>query len=166
MGNIYLPTRATNRDERIASMKEVIMPKLGQTVEVALIERWHKKEGDTIEKGEVLLEITTDKATLEVESFYSGTIRKALYQEGESVPVNSIIAFIGEPDEAIPEIPLPVTVEKKISAASQSLPAAKPARGRSPFRRQLQLHRHGMAESLSHRGPANGVKNWRFRFAV
>lgn len=129
MGNIYLPTRATNRVERIASMKEVIMPKLGQTVEVALIERWHKKEGDTIEKGEVLLEITTDKATLEVESFYSGTIRKALYQEGESVPVNSIIAFIGEPDEAIPEIPLPVTVEKKISAASQSLPAAKPARG-------------------------------------
>ncbi len=50
-------------------MYEVIMPKLGMTMEKGLIERWLKKEGDYVEKGEPLLEVMTDKVTIEVESF-------------------------------------------------------------------------------------------------
>ncbi|MDP6360253.1 MAG: dihydrolipoamide acetyltransferase family protein [Planctomycetota bacterium] len=122
-------------------MNEVIMPKLGQTVEEALIECWHKKEGDTIEKGDVLLEITTDKATLEVESFYSGTIRKALYQEGETVPVNSIIAFIGELDETIPEVAPPV--KKESPSKSAPPPAEKPAPAPAPPKPAVSLPRDG-----------------------
>ncbi len=82
---------------------EIIMPKLGQTVEEAKIERWVKKEGEEVKKGDVLLEVTTDKATLEVESFGRGILKKILYGEGETVPVTSVIGFLGDRDEEIPE---------------------------------------------------------------
>ena len=52
-------------------MHEFLMPKLGQTMEEATVARWLKQEGDTVTRGEVVLEITTDKATLEVESYQS-----------------------------------------------------------------------------------------------
>ena len=83
--------------------QEVQMPKLGQTMEEGTIERWLKKEGDTVTKGEPLFEVTTDKATLEVEAFVSGTLLKVLVNEGETVPVNEVIAFVGEKGEAVPE---------------------------------------------------------------
>ncbi len=83
---------------------EVIMPKLGQTMEEGVIERWVKKEGERVEKGDILLEITTDKATLEVESYGAGILRKILSPEGETVPVARIIALIAEEGEALPEI--------------------------------------------------------------
>ncbi|HUW35666.1 MAG TPA: dihydrolipoamide acetyltransferase family protein [Planctomycetota bacterium] len=79
------------------------MPKLGQTMEEGTIEKWLKKEGDTVTKGEPLFEVTTDKATLEVEAFVSGTLLKVLVNEGETVPVNEVIAFVGEKGEAVPE---------------------------------------------------------------
>ncbi|MBC7334159.1 MAG: biotin/lipoyl-binding protein, partial [Actinobacteria bacterium] len=53
-------------------MHEVIMPKLGLTMETGKIEKWHKKEGDKVEQGDVLFEVMTDKVTLEVESYHSG----------------------------------------------------------------------------------------------
>jgi len=79
------------------------VPKLGQTMEEATVERWHKKEGDPVAKGDVVLEITTDKATLEVESFVTGTVRKILAPEGVVLPVNTVIAIVGEPDDALPD---------------------------------------------------------------
>ena len=85
-------------------IKEVIMPKLGQTMEEGIIEKWRKKEGERVEKGEILLEITTDKATLEVESYTSGILKKIIAREGETVPVTEIIAYIGEPEDEIPVI--------------------------------------------------------------
>lgn len=85
-------------------IKEVIMPKLGQTMEEGIIEKWRKKEGERVEKGEILLEITTDKATLEVESYASGILKKVIAREGETVPVTEIIAYIGEPEDEIPVI--------------------------------------------------------------
>ncbi len=76
-------------------LQEVFMPKLGDTVEEATIEVWHKKEGDEIAKGEVLLEVTTDKATLEVESLVSGTLLKILSSDSEEIPVGQVIAYVG-----------------------------------------------------------------------
>ncbi|MGD2174962.1 MAG: dihydrolipoamide acetyltransferase family protein [Candidatus Brocadiaceae bacterium] len=84
-------------------LQRVFLPQLGQTMEEGTIERWHKQEGDAVEKGEVLYELTTDKATLEVESFASGVLRKVLVPEGQTVAVNELIAVIGDPDEEIPE---------------------------------------------------------------
>jgi len=86
-------------------MHEVIMPKLGLTMESGKIEKWHKKEGDKVGEGDVLFEVMTDKVSLEVESYNSGILRKILKGEGEEVPVTEVIAYIGEKDEKIPDAP-------------------------------------------------------------
>ena len=86
-------------------IKEIIMPKLGQTVEEATIQKWYKKEGDKVSKAEVLLEIMTDKAALEIESFHEGFLRKILAKEGDVVPVLSVIGYIADSmDEKIPQV--------------------------------------------------------------
>jgi len=84
------------------------MPKLGQTVEESTILKWHKQAGDQVKKGEVLFEIETDKAVLEVESFVDGTLLKIFIRAGESVPVMTPVAFIGQPGDPIPEAPVVV----------------------------------------------------------
>lgn len=83
-------------------MKKVIMPKLGPDMESGTIQKWLKKEGDKVEAGDALLEIMTDKVTLEVEATDSGYLRKTLCFEGEEVPVTNVIAYIGEKNEKIP----------------------------------------------------------------
>jgi len=83
----------------------VLLPKLGQTVEEATIVKWHKKEGDKVEKGEVLFEIETDKAVLEAESFHSGALLKILVAEQETVPVSTVVAYVGKPGEKPPAAP-------------------------------------------------------------
>ncbi len=102
-------------------MHEVIMPKLGMTMEKGIVEKWLKKEGDYVKKGESLLEIMTDKVTIEVESYHTGYLKKILAEEGEEVPVTEVIAYIGEEDEKIREeivrkkiAPLEVSKEEKV----------------------------------------------------
>ncbi len=101
---------------------EIYMPKFGQTVEEAEIVKWHVGEGDTVTKGDVLLEIQTDKATLEVESFHSGTILKLYPAKGDSVPVMSVIGYIGESGEKVPDTqpPVPELETKKAAAPASS----------------------------------------------
>lgn len=93
-----------------------LMPKLGMTMEEGIILRWIKKEGDTVEQGEPLLEIQTDKVNMEEESSFSGVLLKILAPEGATVPVNGPIAIIGEKGEDIEkilnEIAKPVRGEK------------------------------------------------------
>lgn len=109
-------------------MHELLMPKLGQTMEEATVARWLKQEGDTITRGEVLLEITTDKATLEVESFHSGVLRKIVAPEGTVVPVHRVIAYIGEAGEPIPEVPAPpVETASEKAAIAAAAPTSTPA---------------------------------------
>jgi len=85
----------------------IVLPQVGETMNEATIVRWLRKEGDAVQKGDVLLEIQTDKAVLEVESFASGTLLRILAQPGESIPVLQVIGFIGEPGEKLPEVPKP-----------------------------------------------------------
>jgi len=83
-------------------MAEIInMPKLGFDMAEGTLVRWVKAEGDTIEHGDVLAEIETDKATVEVESQASGIVHKHLVEEGTPVPVGEPIAVVGEQDEDI-----------------------------------------------------------------
>jgi pyruvate dehydrogenase E2 component (dihydrolipoamide acetyltransferase) len=86
-------------------VKAVTMPKLGQSEETVKIVRWRKQLGDTVAKGDILFEIETDKAVLEVESFYAGTLLKIVAGEGVTVPVQTTVAFVGDPGEPVPEIP-------------------------------------------------------------
>jgi pyruvate/2-oxoglutarate dehydrogenase complex dihydrolipoamide acyltransferase (E2) component len=83
------------------------MPKPGQMTEECAIIAWRKKEGDKIAKGEVLFEIETDKSNMEVESFHEGTLLKILVGEGQTVPVQSVVGYIGQPGEALPAAPPP-----------------------------------------------------------
>jgi len=93
------------------------MPKLSDTMEEGRIIRWLRKEGDPIETGQALAEVETDKATVEMEAYTNGTIRKLIATEGQFVKVGDLIGIIGGADEDISSL-LP---------AAGAVPAAKPA---------------------------------------
>ncbi len=79
----------------------VVMPKLTDTMEEGVVLKWKRAEGDKVSAGDVLAEIETDKAVMDLEAFASGVLRKLLVKEGETVPSGALIAVIGEPDEDI-----------------------------------------------------------------
>jgi len=83
--------------------KEVIMPKFGFTQEESEIIEWLKKDGDTVEKGDPLATVSTDKLSMEVEAPESGILSGVRYKEGDVVPVTKIIAYILQPGEALPK---------------------------------------------------------------
>ncbi len=83
--------------------KKVIMPKLGLTMEEGVINKWLVKEGDRVNKGDVLFEVATDKVNMEVESPAEGVVLKILYPEGATVPITEAVAYIGKEGEEIPE---------------------------------------------------------------
>src|SRR5690606_18596954 len=77
-------------------VKVVTMPRLSDTMTDGTVAVWHKKVGDAVNEGDILADIETDKATMEFESFNSGTLLYIGVQEGESAPVDSILAIIGK----------------------------------------------------------------------
>jgi len=81
------------------------MPKLSDTMSVGTVVKWHKKKGDKISNGDVLAEIETDKATMELESFDDGTLLKIFVGEGKEVPIGSPLAAIGEDGETVEDPP-------------------------------------------------------------
>jgi pyruvate dehydrogenase E2 component (dihydrolipoamide acetyltransferase) len=90
------------------------MPKLSDTMTEGVVAQWHKKVGDTVKAGELLAEIETDKATMEFESFESGTLLYIGVEKGKAAPVDSILAIFGQPGEDISAI---LEEEKKKSSA-------------------------------------------------
>lgn len=87
--------------DRGGKMNEVKMPRLGVTMQSGKIAEWLKEEGDYVEKGEELFVLETEKSTVEIEAQVSGVLKKILIQEEIEVPINEVIAIIGEPDEVI-----------------------------------------------------------------
>lgn len=79
------------------------MPQMGYDMTEGTIAKWVKKEGDPVKRGEIIAEIETDKATIEMEADASGILRKIIVPEGVKVPVREAIAYIGTADEVIPE---------------------------------------------------------------
>ncbi len=98
----------------------VIMPDLGQTVAEGRIVRWLRKPGDKIQKGEPLLEVETDKVTMEVEAFKGGHLRELLAQEGQSVSAMTPIAVLTDDAEELYEHAGPVGVGSSNTAAHTS----------------------------------------------
>jgi len=82
---------------------EVIMPKMGDAMEEGTLLKWLKSEGDSVEEGEPIAEIETDKVTLELEAENAGTLAQLRAGEGDSVPVGEAIAFIAGEGEEVPE---------------------------------------------------------------
>src|SRR6267378_5650227 len=89
-------------DPRV-SVTRVILPKLGLTMDEGRLVAWHKREGDRVEKGEVLFEVETDKANMEIEASASGIVRRILLAADASAPVATVIALIADTaDEPLP----------------------------------------------------------------
>jgi pyruvate dehydrogenase E2 component (dihydrolipoamide acetyltransferase) len=86
-------------------LQGVRMPALGQTTDELRIIEWRKREGDPVEQGEPLFSVETDKATLEVEAFSSGILRKIVHQADDVVEVGTLVAYIGQLDDTLPEEP-------------------------------------------------------------
>ena len=82
---------------------KVIMPKLGESVVEGTVTAWLKSEGEEIKEFDPLLEVNTDKVETEIPSPASGTILKVIVPEGETVEAGTILAWIGEPGEDVPE---------------------------------------------------------------
>lgn len=110
----------------------ITMPKLGLTMTSGSVAKWHKKEGDRVEKGEVVLEVSTEKITYKVEAPESGVLRKILMQPGTKVPIGTPLCIIAAPDEDISELlketPSAPAAEKPAQPEAKPAPvAAKPA---------------------------------------
>lgn len=100
---------------------EVTMPRLSDTMEQGTVVKWHVKEGEEVSTGQVLADIETDKATMELESFDDGTIAKLVAEEGKTVNVGDLIVVIAEEDESVEDA--------AASAGGASAPAQKRAGG-------------------------------------
>ena len=99
-GLVLAPEERGNGTGGAIVASEVKVPRLGQGMESGTIVKWLKSEGDSVEKGEPLYELDTDKVTQEVEADFSGVLLKIAIQEGE-VPVGQTIAVIGEQGETV-----------------------------------------------------------------
>ncbi|HEY3219018.1 MAG TPA: dihydrolipoamide acetyltransferase family protein [Candidatus Limnocylindria bacterium] len=87
------------------SVTRVILPKLGLTMDEGRLIAWHKQEGDRVEKGEVLFEVETDKANMEIEAPVSGFVRRILLRADATAPVTTLIALIADTvDEPLPNV--------------------------------------------------------------
>ena len=80
------------------------MPKLSDTMTVGTVVKWYKKEGEKIANGDILAEIETDKATMELENFDDGVLLKLLANEGDEIEIGRPLAIVGSPGEDIPDL--------------------------------------------------------------
>ena len=106
------------------AVTKVVMPKLSEQMETGKIIKWLKQEGDRVQAGDILAEVETDKADVEMEAFGSGVLRKILVPPGERAPVGSLIAVIAEPNEDIASViagaPAPAAAPGKPTTAGNS----------------------------------------------
>ena len=114
------------------SVTSVILPKLGLTMDEGMVVAWLKKDGDRIEAGEILFEVETDKATIEVASPVAGYVRTLLAAAGETVPVTQVIALISTTtDEPVAVPPGQVAPEPPLAVEASAPPvASRPEDGR------------------------------------
>ena len=83
--------------------KEIIMPKLGVDMQEGEILEWKKAQGDSVQEGDILLEIMSDKTNMEIEAEDSGVLLKIVHPAGDVVPVTKVIGYIGAAGEALPD---------------------------------------------------------------
>jgi pyruvate dehydrogenase E2 component (dihydrolipoamide acetyltransferase) len=102
-------------------MAEIVrMPKMSDTMTEGVVAKWHKKVGDTVKSGELMAEIETDKATMDYESFNTGTILYLGVEEGKAVAVNDVLAIVGNPGEDYKSLLESAGSEQKSSGQSKA----------------------------------------------
>src|SRR5438094_916722 len=106
---------------------DVTMPKLSDTMEEGKILKWLKHPGDGVAIGEIIAEVETDKANMELEAYDEGTLAEVRVQEGESAPVGAVIAVLAAPGEG--SAARPAAGAEKAAKAAPAAPAANAAPG-------------------------------------
>ncbi len=146
----------------------VYMPKLSPTMTEGVVAKWHKRVGDKVESGDVILEISTDKATVEHAALDEGYLRAIVGQEGDKIQVNDPIAVFTETaDESIDGYtPKPLDAKKEEvatpqAAAAKPAPVAQAAKGErvmaSPLAKKLAKERGVDLAALSGTGPRGRI---------
>ena len=113
----------------------VVMPQMGYDMREGTVVRWYKQEGETVDRGEVIADIETDKATVEFEAYTGGVLGRIIAQEGVAIPVGELIAIITDPGEAVPDVtpvaaapaPTPEPASPPPAPAPEPVPPAAPA---------------------------------------
>ena len=106
---------------------ELTMPKNDMDMEEGTIVKWLKNVGDKVEKGEMFMEIETDKTSMEIESPATGVLLAQFYQGGDVVPVNTVMGYVGEAGEAVPEQGAKAAAEEAPKEEKKEAPAAEKA---------------------------------------
>lgn len=108
----------------------VVMPQMGYDMREGTVVRWYKQEGETVDRGEVIADIETDKATVEFEAYTGGVLGRIVAEAGVAVPVGELIAIITEPGESVPEAaapaPSPAAAPSPAPVSAEPEPAAAP----------------------------------------
>ena len=137
---------------------DITMPRLSDSMEEGAVAKWHVGVGSTVERGQVLAEIDTDKATMDYEAETGGTVLAILVQEGETAAVGAAIAVLGDPGESIAErVGQATSSSEEPSAAAPSSPTPAAARGArenaSPVARRLAAELGVDLQALQGTGP-------------
>lgn len=140
------------------AVTRVVMPKLSEAMETGRVIKWLKQEGDRVQGGDILAEVETDKADVEMEAFGAGVLRKILVPAGEGAPVGSLIAVIAEPDEDISGVmaQAPSPVAAPAVAAAQPAPAGTMSDRPAPVPPQPRSEDHAARTPAPAAGPTGG----------
>src|ERR1700682_2377405 len=143
--------------------KDILMPQMGYDMTQGTVVRWVKKVGDRVHRGDIVAEIETDKATVEIEAFESGTLLRILAEPGDTIPVGEPIATLGAQGEALTEPapsaraePAPATVDRMPEAPAAEVPerkAAEPQEAAAPEPRAAPVEYAG---EQPHASPVGG----------
>ena len=152
------------------AVTEVVMPSMGADMVEGAIARWIKIEGDEISRGDILAEVETDKAVVEMEAYGNGILRKVIIGEGVTVPVGQIIAIIADADEDLPDVDAPAaetlaepeSAPVPVAAETAREPVAAPAApaGRikaSPVAKKIAAENGIDLASLTGTGPGGRI---------
>src|SRR4051812_10203965 len=141
--------------------EELVMPRLSDTMEQGTIARWLKQEGDQVAEGDVLAEIETDKATMELNSYADGVLLKILVGDGESAALGAPIAIVGEEGEQVESGdgggPTATEETEKPGAPASDEPEPKPAESSEAPRAKAEAPAAKAEPARKQDGGANGA---------
>lgn len=140
----------------VSKMDEVVlMPRLSDTMEEGVIASWNKNVGDAVKKGDVLAEIETDKATMELESYKNGTLLYIGAQKGEKIPVNALLCIIGEKgkvdvDAIVAAVKGGVSEQSAVSSQQAVAESSKASEKKAQATQQPIANSQGSASVIEH----------------
>ncbi|MSU19626.1 MAG: 2-oxo acid dehydrogenase subunit E2 [Lacunisphaera sp.] len=141
------------------------MPKLSDTMSVGTLIKWLKKEGDAVQAGDMLAEIETDKATMELETFFTGTLIKIYAEAGSQIAIGAPLCAIGKPGEAAPVVTAPAPVAAPVPVPAPTLATVPSAASQtsadrlkiSPLARKIAADQKIDATHLTGSGPGGRI---------